>query len=191
MSLIIDTECKWWQQIEHSRVHIITSSSTQTLTLHSRMRDNASSLKDKHKPSQGGEKEGRGLLSSVSKEMMRLQDLALILFILGAAVPAVVRGHGNMIWPPVWQVNSNVAILRSPPSLQQYRHYPMVSGDPVVKVVTEFHRTAMPHMASPSTASLTLATTSIGLTIPRNMGTFSCGTQTLFTFRRTSNRHFQ
>ena len=41
--------------------------------------------------------------SSVSKEMRMLQDFALILLILGAAVTSV-RGHGNMIWPPVWQV---------------------------------------------------------------------------------------
>jgi len=33
---------------------------------------------------------------------MRPQDIALISLVLGAALPAV-RGHGNMIWPPVWQ----------------------------------------------------------------------------------------
>ena len=37
---------------------------------------------------------------------MRMQELALISFFLGAAVPAV-TAHGNMIWPPVWQGFNN------------------------------------------------------------------------------------
>ena len=34
---------------------------------------------------------------------MRLQEFALTSFILAAAIPGSVRGHGNMNWPPVWQ----------------------------------------------------------------------------------------
>ena len=63
----------------------------------------------------------------MSKEMMSLRDLALIAFILGAAVPAA-RGHGNMVWPPVWQVTAQIvklpiSVTMSAKSYHQLKHF--------------------------------------------------------------------
>jgi len=59
---------------------------------------------------------------------MRLRDLALIAFILGAAVPAA-RGHGNMVWPPVWQ-DKNATFGLEKYSILKIGGYLNFFGDP-------------------------------------------------------------